>query len=276
MAFYGDQDDAVTFPPDLTRMPPTLTPRNDPEVPRSSTSTAIPRTNIGVTRTRSTSGTTTVPIYDTSSPNPLDGNIPQMNQHNPYGGVFPDMFPEAPELRFDQDGVSVSEFLLGIAGAILTLKELDKFLKDMYRQAVYMSDPRLVQAGYRPEGRATRAWHLISQGLQHVWVPLWWSGEHMRNEQVAVALRDAALAQELDHLYLVPLRSNGNNNNNGTDGGNNNNASSNIGANGGSNNGNAGQSSVDAQGQQAEAAARRCVIKMFYPFSSKNVFESLF
>ena len=127
-----------------------------------------------------------VPVYDTTTPNPLDR--PGFECCPCYGAG-------------SNQGTPFSEIIVSFAGLLLAFREMDKILKEIFKQAVYMSDPRLIQSGLREEGMVTSAWNATSRGLQQVWIPLWWSGNHLRNEQVAAALREAELSNDLDRIY---------------------------------------------------------------------------
>lgn len=175
--------------PDTTQPPPSFYPTWIPDLTQPPPSVAEHASTLSGNNDNSMyipSMSTSVPVYDTTTPNPLDR--PGFECCPCYGAGSNQSTP-------------FSEIVVSFAGVLLAFREMDKILKEIFKQAVYMSDPRLIQSGLREEGMATKAWSATSKGLQQVWIPLWWSGNHLRNEQVAAALREAELSNDLDRLY---------------------------------------------------------------------------
>lgn len=135
-------------------------------------------------------------MYIPPSTTQSDYTLGMENSHDDNGFAMPGAQDENDQTPF-------SEIIVSIAGVLLALRELDKVVKEIYNHAVSMSDPRLVQSGLRQEGFSTTAWDITSRGLQQAWIPLWWSGQHLRNQQVAAALREAELSDTLDSIYRI-------------------------------------------------------------------------
>lgn len=188
-----------TSPPlmslDTTHLPPWS---NMPYAPATFSSPSFPSipATTGPPSAPFTTTTTANPMYIAPDPSLSDFNLGMESSDGNSGFANPGA-------QDNDDSTPFSEIVVSIAGILLALRELDKVVKEIFNHAVSMSDPRLVQSGLRQEGFSTTAWNAASRGLQQAWIPLWWSGNHLRNQQVAAALREAELSDSLDAIYRV-------------------------------------------------------------------------
>lgn len=183
MAVYYPNDDYGTaiHDPDFSRPPPTLITTGSYDHSMFTTST-------------------TVPIWSTTTPNPLSGM-------DIFGeeGLSPtaDGIDASLLSQLNDGSLSLPEVAVILGGALVALRQLDLLVKDLYKQACYRSDDRLVCLGCRSPGLATDAWRWTSYGLEKFWAPLWPSAQSIRDRMVRTALDDHFISERLNNLHLV-------------------------------------------------------------------------
>lgn len=136
-------------------------------------------------------GTTT--IWDVNNPNILN-NIGEDQQ--PIPGNLDMGMPMLSNQPPDR-AMSFSELAFAMGGVAYLIQQLDGLFKGLYQHAVYMSDPRLVELGLRPEGIARDLWHWTSLGIQQFWIPLRVRSQIFRDLVVRDALNEVPFQQEL-------------------------------------------------------------------------------
>lgn len=142
------------------------------------------------------SDTTSVPVWSVTTPNILSNENIRGDLQTQVGAPGHEQ-QSVPPQQPPRQGMSFSETAFAIGGILYTLRQVNQMIIDFYEHSVYMSDSRLVELGYRPEGFARQVWHWTSTGLETIWVPLRFRAENLRDQVVYDALDEQTIRQEL-------------------------------------------------------------------------------
>lgn len=175
----------------------------------TSLNTSSPDPELGDYFTSTTTSPTmaTVPIYQASAhskPGSITENILESLGGSPEMPMELNMREyddqEAPLVDATSSSYDFASTVIIIAGSCFVLHKLDKALKGLYSLACYKSDPRLVAIGHRQESFSTRAWARTSTILEKYWIPLWYTGQRMRDAAVSSALDEFVQTTRISNL----------------------------------------------------------------------------
>lgn len=101
----------------------------------------------------------------------------------------------------DNGQTTFSEVVLVIGGTTIICHFLDKVVKNIYYQACYESDERVVALvpGFEP-GFRSQAWDWIAKTLRKFWMPLWFSHQKIRDRAVREHMDNAFVDQRIQRL----------------------------------------------------------------------------
>ena len=161
-------------------------------------------TDIPPTTTTSTTMTTMAPIYQANGASRQgsistallsrfgyrpsnDATMDLNNEDDDFGDYDYDAEAVTSGAQAGSDTDLLSTALI-IAGSYFALKGVNKVVRSLYRTACFKSDPRLVADGHRDDSSSTRGWAWAAYILERAWVPLWYTGQQLRDDAVNEAL----------------------------------------------------------------------------------------
>lgn len=102
----------------------------------------------------------------------------------------------------DNNGLSTPEIMMMVAGTLVAIRQVDRFVKSLFSLACSKSDPRLIRAGFVQDDRSSKYWGWFATIMQTTWLPLRFNHQELRDTAVQDTVGLASIEMRLRRLAM--------------------------------------------------------------------------